>query len=160
MLSHNKVIINKARELRSQGNTYSEIMKFLKITVPKSTISSWCSNIKLPSWYQLKIDQINNKSFGKAQKIAWASNKIKRERFVNEIINNVSGITNKIKDKDVLKVILSALYLGEGTKWKSHSGLMLGNYDPNTVKLYIKLLNISPNATSTSSHLHVEGSLI
>ncbi len=142
MISHNKTTINEAREFRSQGKTYAEIMKSLKISVPKSTISGWCSDVKLPSWYQQKIDQLNKKSFSKAQKMAWASNKIKRERLINEIISKVSNITEKIKDRDVLKVILSVLYLGEGTKWKTHRGLILGNSDPGTIKLYIKLLNV------------------
>ncbi len=142
MISRNKTIVDRARELRSRGNTYSEIMRSLKVTMPKSTISNWCSDVKLPSWYQDKIDQLNKKSFSKAQKMAWASNKIKRERLVNEIISRVSNITEKIKNRDVLKVILSVLYLGEGTKWKTHRGLILGNSDPETIKLYIKLLNV------------------
>lgn len=145
-----KAIINKVRNLRSRGQTYSEIMQTLKIKLPKSTISSWCSDVKMPSWYQNKVDQLNKNNFSRAQKMAWVSNKIKREHFVNEIINKVKDITEKIKDKDVLKVILSVLYLGEGTKWKYHSGLMLGNSDLNTIKLYIKLLNICYGIPATS----------
>ena len=48
----------------------------------------------------------------------------------------------KIKDILVLKMILSVLYLGEGTKWKGHSGMVLGSSDPNIILLYIKLLEI------------------
>lgn len=33
------------------------------------------------------------------------------------------------------------LYLGEGSKWKSHRGLALGSSDPQIIKLYIGLLN-------------------
>lgn len=150
MIFRSEELIKSARLLRSKGKTYSEIMTALGIKVPKSTISNWCSGVKLPSWYQEKIDRINNKNFNKAQKMAWVSNKIKRERFVNEITKNVSEITKKIKDKDILKVILSVLYLGEGTKWKYHSGLMLGNSDLNTIKLYIKLLNICYGIPITS----------
>lgn len=150
MVFHDKTTIKRAGELRSQGKTYSEIIKSLKITVPKSTISSWCSDVKLPPWYQDKINRLNKKNFNKAQKMAWVSNKIKRERFVNEINNKATRIAGKIKDKDVLRVILSVLYLGEGTKWKYHSGLMLGNSDSNTIKLYIKLLNICYGIPVTS----------
>ncbi|TSC91647.1 MAG: Uncharacterized protein CEN90_445 [Parcubacteria group bacterium Licking1014_17] len=142
MRFRDKKLIFRVRELRSEGNTYSEIMKSLKISVPKSTISNWCSGVKLPSWYIDKLNRINKKNFSKAQKMAWVSCKIKRERFLNQIKQNISHLTNKIDDKDVLKTILSVLYLGEGTKWKSHRGLMLGNTDPATIKLYVRLLNI------------------
>jgi hypothetical protein len=141
MVRHDIATIEKVKNLRSQGKTYSEIMSSLKIKVPKSTISDWCTGVKLPTWYQQRIDELNKKSFSKAQKMAWVSNKIKRERLANEIINNNSHLLEKTKDGDFLKVILSFLYLGEGAKWKSHHGLMLGNSDPNIINLYIKLLN-------------------
>lgn len=146
---------NKARTLRSEGKTYSEIMSILGIRLPKSTISDWCSNVPLPSWYTEKILKINNKNFNKAQKMAWASNKIKRERLLKNLLDNIEHLKHRIKDRDILKMLLAMLYLGEGSKWKYHSGLMLGSSDPEIINLYIKLLNICYDISTEKLHCRV-----
>lgn len=139
-IRHSASLKEQVRILRSSGKTYSEITKELEISIPKSTISSWCNKIILPIWYQNKVDELNKKSFSKAQKMAWVSNKIKRERFLEKLIENKEVILRKLNDQQTLKLLLSMLYLGEGSKWKSHRGLMLGSSDPNIIKLYIRLL--------------------
>jgi hypothetical protein len=73
--------------------------------------------------------------------MAWASNKAKRERLLYALAANTVHLTEKLKDKDVLKLLLSMLYLGEGSKWKSHHGLVLGSSDPDIIRLYICLLD-------------------
>lgn len=130
----------KAQMLRTRGKTYSEIMQILKIRLPKSTISSWCGDVTLPEWYCEKIKKLNNSNFSKAQKMAWASNKVKRERLLSRLFERNEHLADKIKDKDLLKMILATLYLGEGAKWRSHRGLQLGSSDPNIILLYMKLL--------------------
>ena len=42
------------------------------------------------------------------------------------------------------------LYHGEGPKWKSHSGLLLGSSDLNINQMYIRLLKI-PNPRTVRS---------
>ncbi|MDO8582220.1 MAG: hypothetical protein Q7S16_05105, partial [bacterium] len=51
-------------------------------------------------------------------------------------------LIEKIKDKSTLKLALAFLYLGEGSKWRSHSGAMLGSSDPDIIRLYIRLLGL------------------
>jgi len=133
-------LVPGARKLRAEGKTYSEIMRELKVKLPKSTMSKWCQGVVLPKWYTDKIDEINRKSFSKAQQMAWASNKIKRERFLQTLLANNSHLVKKLRDKDTLKMFLATLYLGEGAKWKSHHGLMLGSSDPGIILLYMRLL--------------------
>src|SRR3990167_5279730 len=116
-----------ARQLRSKGKTYTEIGNILNINIPKSTMAEWCRGVKVPDSYWKRLDKINNYNYLKARKAAWAISKQKRERFVNELYKNNNILKKKIKDKDILKMILSILYLGEGSKWKSHRGLMLGS---------------------------------
>ena len=140
----------QVRKLRSKAYTYSEIMETLNISVPKSTISNWCHDVILPAWYQKKIDKLNVKSFSKAQKMAWVSNKMKRERFLRGLVRHNDHLIKKLGDKDVLKMLLSILYLGEGSKWKSHSGLVLGSSDPNIILLYMRLLSICYDITPKS----------
>lgn len=139
---HNISIKEVVKKLRSKGRTYSEISKEIGCIIPKSTLSDWCSNVELPKWYQAKINNLNNKNLSKAQRMAWASNKLKREKLLRELLENNEYLIEKLKDKDVLKMLLSVLYVAEGSKWKSHHGLMLGNSDPDIIKLYIHLLDL------------------
>jgi len=141
-MRHPPELINSAQELRAEGNTYSEIMRELKVKLPKSTISKWCRRVSLPEWYKDKIDELNSRNLSKALRMAQASNRMKRERFLRDLILNNNHLVGKLQDRDVLKMILSVLYLGEGAKWKSHRGLMLGSSDPGIIKLYIKLLSL------------------
>lgn len=140
-------ICEKARKLRSKGKTYSEIRQILNLPIPKSTLSNWCQNVVLPSWYDKKIQELNNKNFTKAQVKARASIKRKRELYLEKVRRDAKIVLRKFHYEG-LKIALAMLYLGEGAKWKSHSGLMLGSSDPNIILLYISLLkkcyNIKP----------------
>lgn len=136
------IIREKARKLRSKGNTYSEIQKALGISLPKSTLSSWCENVRLPSWYKARVNKMNKRNLTKGQKMAQVSNRIKREKFLQSLFEKNKHIVDKIKNVDILRALLAILYLGEGSKWKSHSGLILGSSDPVIIKLYLKFLEL------------------
>lgn len=139
----------ETQKLRMRGKTYSEIMNILGIKLPKSTVAWWCRNTPLPSWYWGRLEKINKNNREKAQKAAWLANKEKQERFLSKLIKDNKILKDKTKDRDILKIILAILYLGEGAKWKTHRGLQLGSSEPNIINLYIKLLNrcygIKPN---------------
>lgn len=126
--------------LRGAGKTYGEIRKILGKPIPKSTLSLWCKNIRLPAWYRTKIRKINSKNISHAQKIAWINNREKRKLLLESLRAEALKIIKHL-DKENLKIILAALYLGEGAKWKSHSGLMLGSSDTNIIILYLRLLD-------------------
>lgn len=132
----------QARNLRAKGRTYFEIGKVMHISIPKSTMATWCKGVPLPDSYWQKLDKINKTNYLKARKAAWLVNKQKRENLLQEVLKNNEIIKLKIQDKYVLKTILAILYLGEGAKWKSHRGLMLGSSDPDIINLYIRLLNL------------------
>lgn len=149
-MRYNLGIKNNIRRLRSKGKTYSEIKQILNLKIPKSTISNWCKSVKLPIWYENKINNLNYKSLKKARKYAILASLAKKEKFFLKISKDNKENTYKyLKNKIIKKMLLSILYLGEGVKWRSHSGLMLGSSDPMIVKMYIKLLkqcyDISPN---------------
>lgn len=141
-MRHDAKIKKVVKKLRSKGKTYSEILKTTGFLIPKSTLSDWCGDVVLPRWYQKKVDVLNSRNFSRAQKMAWASNKLKRERLLSELLKNNEYLIQKLNDKDVLKIILSVLHITEGAKWKSHRGLLLGNSDPDVIRLYIRLLNL------------------
>ena len=135
-----KIILRgKVRKLRARGKTYSEIKQALDIYTPKSTLSNWCQGVVLPNSYTVKVQELNRKSFTKAQKMAWASMRRKREVFLKKVQQEADRVVERLNLEN-LKIILAILYLGEGAKWKSHSGLLLGSSDPIIVLLYISLL--------------------
>lgn len=128
-----------AQKLRKEGKTYTEIRTLLGSRIPKSTLSHWCSNVNMPAWYQKKVDELNKSNFSKAQKMAWVSSRTKREQMIKNIFKRNKHLIKKA-DQDVSKMLLAFLYLGEGSKWNGHSGLMLGSSDINIIKLYLQLL--------------------
>lgn len=132
----------EAKKLRRRGKTYPEIMEILDIKLPKSTMAEWCRGTSLPDWYWKKINRINKSNLEKAQRAAWLVNKEKTGKLVRELENRNKKIVKKLKDKDTLKMILAMLFLGEGSKWKTHHGLMLGSSDPTIMFLYTKLLEL------------------
>lgn len=136
---HSPILRNQVRQLRAQGKTYAEIGHSLKIALPKSTLSSWCEDVALPSWYQEKVDTLNQRNLTKAQKYAWAQVKRKREIFLDAVKKEAEAVLRGF-NVEACKVSLAMLYLGEGSKWQGHSGLMLGNADPNVILLYVALL--------------------
>lgn len=117
-------------------------MSELNLRLPKSTLSSWCQGVILPDWYQNRINEINHKSLSKALRVAHASLRAQRVEFLKDIEIANGKIVLRLKDKDILKMLLAILYLGEGTKWKSHSGLILGSSDPDIIRLYLRLLKL------------------
>lgn len=147
-IRHGSEVKKRARELRSQGKTYSEIMKNLAVTVPKSTLSSWCDDVKLPVWYQERVDKLNRKNLSKGRKVAYIANKIKRENLFSDLREQNKHLARELQKPDVQKVALAMLYLGEGSKWKSHRGLMLGSSDPTIIRLYMKLLRLCYGITA------------
>ncbi len=132
-------LCEKVRKFRSGGKTYTEIRQALNLSMPKSTLSNWCQGVILPNWYTAKIRELNRKSFKKAQIMAWASVRRKRELFLDKVWQEATKVIKKLNLEN-LKIVLAMLYLGEGAKWKGHSGLLLGSSDPQVILLYISLL--------------------
>jgi hypothetical protein len=130
----------KVIALRKEGKTYREIIDILPIKLKKSTISDWCQDVPMPAWYEEKIKLLNKTSLKKVHRVSLAIQQQKQENLLAELKLNNAFFSSYKYDKDLLKLMLSALYLGEGAKKKSHRGLLLGSSDPGIVILYIKLL--------------------
>ncbi len=137
-----RLLKEKVRVLRANGRTYNEITQKIGVEIAKSTLSNWCRGVNLPKGYKDKVAKLNKTSLIKARVASFVSNQIKKERFFKEIFLKNKQLIEKSKDKDVLRIMLSFLYLGEGSKWKSHRGLMLGSSDPNIIKIYVRLLRL------------------
>lgn len=130
----------KVIKLRKRGKIYSEIQKNLRVTIPESTLSYWCRDVELPKEYQERIKKIILRNAEKGRAIAVVANRVKREKYLKSLANRNRNLTLLLKNRDVAKIALAMLYLGEGGKWKSHRGLLLGSSDPEIISIYIKLL--------------------
>ena len=130
---------NKVIKLRKQNKTYQEIRDILGVTTPKSTLSTWCKGVSMSDYYKIKIHKINIKHLKKIRQLAVQVNKKKQEELYKELINKNKFFV-KYLNRNVCKLLLSILYLGEGSKYKSTRHLRLGNSSPSVIKLYLKLL--------------------
>jgi hypothetical protein len=129
----------EAIRLRKLGHTYGEIKKILGVNIPKSTLFCWLSKLKLTNIATDKLKLSAGNNIKKAHLLALKSNKEKRIKHLAEIATNVEHLKKIKKDKNVAKIILAVLYLGEGGK-SGRSSLMLGNSDPAIIRLFLALL--------------------
>ena len=134
----------KVIALRKKGRTYTEIQKTVGVPIPKSTLSYWCKNVQLPKEYEERVSKIVANGAERGRKIAVAVNRVRREKYLKALEKRNLYLLRKL-DKDVLKIALAMLYLGEGAKWRRSRGLCLGSSDPNIIKLYLKSLRACYN---------------
>lgn len=134
-----KQLRKKVAGLRKVGKTYSEIQQILGVKIPKSTLSYWCQSIPLPPEYGPKVNLLNLANCEKGRAIATIVNRYKREEFLKSLQDRNSNLLKNV-DKGVLKMLLAMIYACEGSRWKVHRGLILGNTDPDLINFYIFLL--------------------
>ena len=140
---------NKLKEkvitLRKKGNTYNEIISKLKVIIPKGTLSSWCRNVPLPHEYEAKLKKINNEALIKARICSVEASKIVRRKELEIIHSENFPLIKTIKDKNVAKIALAMLYLGEGRKNRKRGALLFGNSEPTVISLFLYLLRLVYN---------------
>lgn len=90
--------------------------------------------------YHNKIKKNNLIHINKIRKIAIETNKKNHQKKLTEIINNNKKLLNYLNDYNVAKIILSIIYLCEGTKNFNSVCITLGNSDPLIIKLFLQLL--------------------
>lgn len=135
-----KKLKTKAIDLRKSGKTYNEIRKIIGKPIPKSTLSMWCKDVILDPFYRSRIEASMKKNIHKGRAVALAMNKIKREKYLNDVYKRVEYLDSIFRNEDVAKISLAMLYLGEGAK--TRSSLMLGNSDPKVITLFLRLLRL------------------
>src|SRR3989338_7266338 len=121
----------KAISLRKRGLSYNEIR--LKIPVAKSTLSLWLNSVKLKPEYKNRLytKQIKSLSFGAS------SQKERRAREVEIIVETARKEVGLPLDPEVLKMMGAALYWAEGSKTKNFT---ITNSDPHLILFFVKWL--------------------
>ncbi len=125
--------------LRKQGKTYAEINSILEKPIAKSTLSYWCNSIILSAKQRERINDMVISNMLKGQKLAVETNKLKREKYLKSVKNRVKHLKKVLKDKNVAKISLTMLFLGEGSK-STKGSLSFGNSNPNIIRLFLNLL--------------------
>ncbi len=108
--------------------------------IPKSTLSSWLRNTKLKHVHLVRIQRIKDKHLNRVRKLALMANRIKREKYLNNLQKRNKGMAELILNNRKTSLLgLAILYLGEGSKTPKGS-LMLGNSNPGIIRLFLYLL--------------------
>lgn len=147
----------EAIKLRKQGKSIRNIESTLSI--PRSTLSGWLKNIEL-SYTQKQV--LKNKHYlalVNARKLAtiWHNNK-KKER-IQDAENKADKILEKIMySNEIIELSLALLYLGEGFKNNTRTGM--GNSDPLLLKFFLSIMtgiyNIDINKIGFELHLRAD----
>lgn len=126
----------EAITLRKLGKTYGEICKIVGDDIPKSILSNWCKDILLLPEQKQRIEHLIKKGIKKGRATALVVNKLKGENYIQSVRDRASHLADELKDRNVSKIALAMLYLGEGSKTQKGS-LMFGNSNPLVIRLFL-----------------------
>jgi len=141
-MSYNKLLIQKAIKLRSEGLTYGEIRSALNLEIPKGTLHSWFRDVVLPKSYCNKVSKLNLEHLKEARVVATEANKIKRQAFLSQLDKINKPIADLINTYEPAKIALAMLCLGEASKYKATKSFNLGSSDPRIIVIFLALLKI------------------
>lgn len=141
-----------AIRLRKAGYSYSDILK--EVSVSKSTLSSWLSDIK----YRPNREVVNR--VGKSRLIA-AKRKVKeKEQSIKRAQKIAKKDIGSITKRDLFMLGIG-LYIGEGAKTQNIVRII--NSDPEVIKLAIKwfteVCNLSIENFRLAIHLYPDNNI-
>jgi hypothetical protein len=135
----NKQYKFKAIKLRKLGNTYSDINRQLNTTISKATFAEWFKNVNLTTQEQQKLQKNIENKLVKARDKSKSTRRLKKKLYFQSLKDKNNLLLKNIS-RETQKIILSILYLGEGSKSKTSQNFSLGNSNPNIIRFYIQLL--------------------
>lgn len=134
-------IKEKAIKMRRAGNSLRDVS--VALSIPKSTLSGWFKDIKLSVKHQKVLNKRHADALVKARKISaiiHKEQKIQRLKHAEDEAEKVIGSVN-LNDTNIIETTLALLYLGEGFKKSSRTGM--GNSDPQILKFFLwTMLNV------------------
>lgn len=147
-----------AIKMRMDGHSIRDVE--IMLGIPRSTLSGWFRNVKIRLEYKRELRKKWRVALISARKkaVKW-HNEQKALRILNAE-NEARKVFNKINvlNKGVMELALSMLYLGEGFKKTSVTGI--GNSDPMILIFFIKTLeklyDINPENIRCYLHLRAD----
>jgi len=132
-------IKDRALELRRKGLTYTEINRLLGTKIPKGTLSGWCKKICLSKESKEILRKKIANHLVTSRAIAHEALRKRRVTYLAALDDKNLELISSFIDPRTAKLVLHALFLGEGFKKKS-GNLAFGNSDQFIIRLYLKLL--------------------
>ncbi len=129
---------SEAIRLRKKGKSLPYIHQ--KLGIPKSTLSYWLKEVILTTTQKQKLHKDWQEALTKARiGAALWHNTEKAKRLKSAEIEGISLLKRiDMSDVNITELALAILYLGEGTKAKSETGM--GSSDPLILKFFITCL--------------------
>ncbi len=134
--------------LRKAGKTYGEIRKIIGKEIPKSTLSLWLSKTHLSFVQRSKLNKSAEENMKRGRRIAFATKQLQREKYFEVIRKRIMHLRGVIRNKNVAKIALAMLYLGEGSKTQ-RGFLIFGNSSPTIIGLFMRLLRYCYNVNES-----------
>jgi hypothetical protein len=133
---------DKAIRLRQKGKTYSDIEKCLGVHIPKATLYYWFRGVRLDKVIRNKIKNRIQLALETSRKRSLHIRKIERRKYLQALVEKNLYLTKTLENKDVAKIALAMLFLGEGSKNPKRGSLVFGNSDPRVIALFLRLLRM------------------
>ena len=129
----------RARELRRDGLTYSEIIAELGGEVPQATLQGWVTDIELTEEQRARIKQKEIEAARRGQPLGALWNRQQKQKRLQAARDQAIPIAKRLaKDRDALMLMASALYIGEGAK--ADGAFSFSNSDPQVIQTWMALL--------------------
>lgn len=130
----------KSIALRQKGMSYSMIQEKLGVKVPKSTFAYWFRDVQIPTLYIESLKRDNLKHLIKARKLSRDLRMLNRQNYLQGFFKRNLPLKDHLANPDIAKIVLTILYLGEGSKNPKRGGVVFGNSDPAIIKLFLTLM--------------------
>lgn len=151
-------IKTRALQMRIDGKSIREVERSLGI--PRSTLSGWFKNIILTEEQRKILESNRINSLVEARKMALIWHHKQKEKRLQKADKDAFRTLSKVNTSNLYtrELCLSMLYLGEGLKTKSGTGL--GNSNPMILKFFMRMLidqyNIDIKKIKCSLHIRAD----
>jgi hypothetical protein len=134
---------SRAIALRKKGLSIRAVE--INLGIPRSTLSGWFKNVGLTQKQKDKLrkDWLNGLNSARAKAVRWHNGQKEERMKIAEA--EATKIADKINynDTNTLELALAMLYLGEGFKKSSTTGI--GNSDPMILRFFVTILKNTYN---------------
>jgi hypothetical protein len=130
----------KAIKMRLAGSSLKDVEDNLGI--PRSTLSGWFKSVKLSYSHKKALEYRHKQALIKARKEAVKWHNAQKTKRLEIAKQQALDLINKIdfSNRVNIELALAMLYLGEGFKKNSETGI--GNADPLILKFFIKTMKL------------------
>ncbi len=144
----------RARRLRATGASLFDISNILGNEIPKSTLSGWFKGMILPTEAIERTKTRNLKKLAIARIAAKRAKASDRQKYLSDFSQANAHLSILKNNKDIAKIILSILFLAEGSKISGC--IVFGNSDRNIIKLFLHLLRMCYKLNETKMRCTVQ----